>query len=157
MESWSSTCWIAIREAAAGDPAGRERFARRYAPVARAYLEARWKNTTRSHDVDDALQEVFMECFREGGALEKVDPARAGGFRAFLYGITRNIAARIEQRRARKREVPVDTAFADEHPGDEPGDLATVFDRAWAASIMGQAWDHQERQAKEKGDAAIRR
>ncbi len=157
MESWSSTCWVAIQGAAAGDPAERERFARRYAPVARSYLEARWRSAGRTHDIDDAVQEVFLECFREGGALAKADPTRPGGFRGFLYGITRNVAARIEERRVRKREVAVDSSFADRHEGDEPGDLAAVFDKPWAISIMGQAWDLQERQAEGKDERARRR
>ncbi len=144
MESWSSTCWIAIRGAAEGIPEERDRFVRRYAAVVRAYLEARWKRNDRAHDIDDAIQEVFMECFREGGALGKADPGRPGGFRAFLFGVTRNVASRVEQRKARKREVAIDTAFGDAHADADSGDLAVVFDRAWAQSIMRQAWDLQE-------------
>jgi hypothetical protein len=36
------TCWRMIRDASGGDPAARERFARAYLPVVKAYLVARW-------------------------------------------------------------------------------------------------------------------
>lgn len=156
-EHLSSTCWIAIRGAAAGDPDERDRFARRYAPVVTSYLEARWRRDRRMQDVDDALQEVFIELFREGGALGKADPSLPGGFRAFLYGVTRNVASRVEQRRGRRKEVALETGFSSVVPGDDDGDLAKVFDQAWARSIMKQAWELLERQAEARGESGVRR
>ncbi|MBK8268830.1 MAG: hypothetical protein IPK83_11220 [Planctomycetes bacterium] len=35
-------------------------------------------------DLDDAVQDVFLECFRPDGALDRLDVHRPGGFRAFL-------------------------------------------------------------------------
>ena len=92
MTSPDLTCWTLIRDAAAGDPAAREWFARVYLPVVTAYLAARWRSTR--HGVDDASQDVFVECFRAGGVLEKADPLR--GFRAVLLGAVRNVARRHE-------------------------------------------------------------
>ena len=38
MPAPDATCWTLIRDAAAGDPAARDRFARAYLPAVRAYL-----------------------------------------------------------------------------------------------------------------------
>lgn len=65
MRSSESTCWTMIRDAAAGDPAGREEFAQRYLGVIRAYLAARWRGAALREDIDDATQAVFVECFRQ--------------------------------------------------------------------------------------------
>ena len=68
MDQPSATRWTLIRRAAQGGPEEREAFARRYAPVIRAYLGARWKASPLVGEIDDAGQQVFLECFREGGA-----------------------------------------------------------------------------------------
>jgi RNA polymerase sigma-70 factor (ECF subfamily) len=76
----SDTCWTVIREAAAGDASARERFALRYEGAVRAYLGARWGGPPLAQDVDDAVQDVFVECFKDDGAAgaarhaEAVDP-----------------------------------------------------------------------------------
>src|SRR5262245_61258276 len=106
MPGPESTCWTEIHAAAVGGAADREPFALRYGPVVRAYLAARWRGSPCLADLDDAVQEVFVECFRRGGALERVEPDRAGGFRPFLFGVVRNVALRLEARRARRREGP---------------------------------------------------
>jgi RNA polymerase sigma-70 factor (ECF subfamily) len=92
MPTSESTCWTVIRAAAAGSPADREELARRYLGVVRAYLSARWRGSALRDDLDDATQEVFVECFRAGGALEAAGAGRVPNFRAFLYGVVRNVA-----------------------------------------------------------------
>ena len=119
-----------IRGAAAGEVAERERFARRYIPVVRAYLVARWRASQLLQEIDDAVQEVFFECFR--GALDRADPSY--GFRGLLYGIARNVARRHEERFGNRRERSLPDALA----ADEDS-LARTFDRVWAASILEQA------------------
>src|SRR5215510_9260970 len=79
-----TTCWSLIEGAAAGNADDRARFAHRYAPVVRAYLCARWRGSPHLQDVEDAVQEVFIACFREGGVLARADPTRGGGFRPYL-------------------------------------------------------------------------
>lgn len=130
MTSPELTCWTLIRDAAAGDTAARERFARVYRPVVKAYLAARWRSI--SQNVDDAAQDVFVECFRAGGLLEKADAGRPGGFRAFLLGAVRNVARRSESRRRPTEELPADLAANDTGP-------AEAFDRAWAKSLLREA------------------
>jgi RNA polymerase sigma factor (sigma-70 family) len=142
------TCWTLIRDAAAGDPAARDRFARVYLSVVRAYLAARWR--TRRHSVEDAAQDVFVECFRSGGLLEKADAERPGGFQAFLLGAVRNVARRHEARTRPADQLPP------ELPADETGP-AEVFDRAWAKTLLREAGRVQEEAARRSGPAAVRR
>jgi RNA polymerase sigma-70 factor (ECF subfamily) len=147
MEPAEVTCWTLIRAAAGGDPAARERFARVYLPVVRAYIAARWR--AARHDVEDAAQDVFVECFRAGGLLEKVDAERAGGFRAFLLGAVRNVARRHEVRR-----IPAVAENQPERAADDTGP-ARAFDRAWARALLREAARAQE--AAASGPGAVRR
>ncbi len=142
MSESSNTRWTVILGAAAGRPVDRAEFTRRYAPVIRAYLGARWNRTALAQEIDDAVQDVFVDCFAENGALVRVDPDRAGGFRAFLFGVVRNVAKRVESRR---REVQPPSGF-DAASSAEP--LSGVFDRAWAQSIMRQAGELQAERAR---------
>ena len=101
MSTSESTCWTVIHAAAAGSLSDREEFARRYLDTVRAYLSARWRGSPLLDDLDDAAQEVFVECFRQGGAVEAAGAGRVPAFRAFLYGVVRNVARRFESRPAR--------------------------------------------------------
>lgn len=147
-----STCWTVIREAAAGDPDQRAAFARRYAPVMRAYLAARWQGTPHRSDIQDAAQQVFVECFKQGGVLDRVDGERPGGFRPFLLSVVRNVALRIEGHIVRRREEPL----PDELDGEEAR-LSQVFDRAWAQSVVQEAVALQARKARAEGGEKLRR
>lgn len=149
MSDPDETRWNVIRGAAAGHPADREEFARRYESIIRVYFAARWRQSPMKREIDDATQEVFLVCFREGGALVRADPRRSGGFRAFLYGIVRNVARRIE----RQSQTPVSVEF-DEIP--TPGDPFELdFDRAWARSLVNIALELQSSRAQD--DSALRR
>jgi RNA polymerase sigma factor (sigma-70 family) len=153
MSISETTCWTVVRGAAEGNAKERDAFAQHYVPVVRAYLGARWRGTPLLQELDDALQEVFVDCFKEGGALARVDPGRP--FRAFFYGVVRIVALRHEDRRRRRaREEQPPSTF--EVETDEPA-LSEVFDRSWAQSVMEQAAARQAEHADERGDAARRR
>jgi DNA-directed RNA polymerase specialized sigma24 family protein len=157
VDSSCATCWTLVHGAAAGDGPARSAFGVRYAPVMGAYLAARWRGTPLSGDVDDAVQEVFLECLREGGVLARAQDNRPGGFRAFLFGVVRNVAQRFEQRRAK---LGAQTAGQVVDLGAVPGRedaLSRVFDRALARSIMREAAERQSAHAAARGDDAIRR
>ena len=154
MSEHTETCWTMIEGAARGEDLAREHFARQYGPVIDAYLKARWRGVARTPDGDDALQEVFLECFKSGGALERVERRRAGGFRAFLYGVTRNVTRRIEERTGRRREETLATGL---DPADDEKDLARVFERAWALQTVREAARRQRAKAKRDGPEAERR
>jgi len=153
MSISQTTCWTVVRGAAEGVVSDRETFARHYVPIVRAYLLARWRGSPLLQETDDALQEVFVDCFKEGGALARVEPGSS--FRAFFYGVVRMVALRHEDRRRRRaREEQPASSF--EIKADEPA-LSAVFDRTWAQSVMGQAADRQAEQAVERGSEAQRR
>jgi RNA polymerase sigma-70 factor (ECF subfamily) len=152
MSAEVSTCWTVIRAAAAGSPADREEMARRYFGVVRAYLAERWRGSALRDEIDDATQEVFVECFRTGGALEAAGAGRVPRFRAFLYGVVRNVARRFESRPVRAAVV----AALPEVASDEVSQ-ARLFERSWARSLMAEAAGLQRRQAQERGPEAVRR
>jgi RNA polymerase sigma-70 factor (ECF subfamily) len=146
-----------IRDAADGDREARGLFAERYEGVVRAYLKARWNGTSRLQDVDDAVQDVFTECFRSGGVLDRLDPSRPGGFRAFFYGVIRIVALRVEAAPARRKEhVALSDLDLQEIAADETR-VSVAFDRAWARALLREAAERQTIQAQELGEAAVRR
>jgi RNA polymerase sigma-70 factor (ECF subfamily) len=151
MPTPDSTCWTVIRAAAAGSAADREELARRYLGVVRAYLAARWRGSALLGELGDAVQEVFVECFRRGGALEAAGAGRVPSFRAFLYGVSRNVARRFETRPAHRADPLPDEIGADEQS------QSRLFDRAWAQAIMVEAARLQEEQAAQRGPEAVRR
>jgi RNA polymerase sigma-70 factor (ECF subfamily) len=157
MSPPTSTCWTVIEAAAAGFREERELFARRYDPIVRAYLAARWRGSPRLEDLDDAVQDVFVECFKQGGLLEKAERGHAGGFRAFLYGAARHVALRCEERRAieAKRRGGTDVDL-DLVPAAS-AELAAAFDRAWARALLREARERHALAAAQSGDAASRR
>lgn len=157
MSQPESTVWAVISGAAKGQPHDREEFAHRYSPTIRTYLAARWRSSTHKDAIDDAVQEVFVECFRPGGVLERADPQRAGGFRAFLYGVVRNVALRLETSRARDRVQPASGDITLDGIIDPEESLARVFDRAWAEEIMRQAGRRQADRARASGAEALER
>jgi RNA polymerase sigma-70 factor (ECF subfamily) len=150
MPTPESTCWTVIRAAAAGSPTDRDELARRYLGVVRAYLAARWRGSALRRDVDDAVQEVFDECFRQGGALEAAGAGRVPGFRAFLYGVVRNVARRFESRPVRAAGPLPDLATDEES-------LSRLFERTWARTLMAEAAQLQRQRANERGPEAVRR
>lgn len=156
MDEIASTCWTVVKGAAAGREEDREEFARHYVPVVRAYLGARWRDSPLRAEIDDATQEVFLACFRDGGALERVDADR-GGFRAYFYGVVRNVARRIETGRVRRRAKETSLAPEPDRIEAEQDGLSTVFDRAWARSIVREAAELQERRARARDERAQRR
>ena len=147
------TCWALIR-AAAGQRDECEEFGRRYTPIVRRVLTARWRGSALAAEVEDAVQEVLMACFREGGALERTDHLTSG-FRAYLFGITRNIALSFERARARR--------LARVRPGPTPdavsweSGLARVFDREYARALVRESMDTMAKRAGLQGAAAQRR
>jgi RNA polymerase sigma-70 factor (ECF subfamily) len=143
------TCWTLIRDAASGDAAARDRFARVYLSVVRAYLGSWWGGVIGPPDVDDAAQDVFVECFRAGGVLERADPNRAT-FRAFLLGAARNVARRHEARKPFAARLPANLPADDTSP-------AAAFDRAWARALLREAGRIQQVRAGRAGPAAARR
>jgi RNA polymerase sigma-70 factor (ECF subfamily) len=148
------TRWSVVARAAAGDRDARAQFAHDYLPAVRSFLDARWQKSVLASSVDDAVQEVFLECVRDGGVLLRADPAR-GDFRGLLFGVACNVARRFEERaqKHRNRSLPTDSALAD-LPAREPS-LSVLFDREWAMIMVRLARDLMGERAA-KGSAAAR-
>lgn len=146
------TCWTLVLGAAAGEAEARELFAARYEPVIRAYLGARWRSHRWQLAIPDAVQEVFVEVYKDGGLLDKVEPGHPGGFRAFLFGAVRRVAHRIEEGRHQARENTLPTG----HDSGTDPHLSRVFDRAFAQAMMRQAAARQARTAEGDEDRTRR-
>jgi RNA polymerase sigma-70 factor (ECF subfamily) len=157
MSGGQTTCWTVIREAAGGDAGARQRFAERYERIVRSYLLARWRGSPLAQEVDDVIQEVFIEAFRDGGVLERADPKSPVGFRAFFYGVIRNVARRAESKHGRRRDRQPPTAFFGEAAEASEQRLSGVFDREWARAMMREAADRQREAAEAGGPDAQRR
>jgi RNA polymerase sigma factor (sigma-70 family) len=146
-----------IRGAAEGRTPDGEAFARRYEPIIRAYLGARWQHTSLEGEVDDAVQGVFVDCFRENGVLDRADSQIVGGFRGFLYGVVRNVARRAERSRGRRRERQAGSGIDIEEIEAREEPLSKVFDRVWARTLLREAAELMSTRAREAGDGAARR
>jgi RNA polymerase sigma-70 factor (ECF subfamily) len=85
-----------------GDEAAFTEIVQRYTPRLRVYLR---QMLTDSHAADDALQDVWLDCFRCVGGLHD-----AGAFAAWLYRIARDRAYRILRRRGLVTMTTVDDA-----------------------------------------------
>jgi RNA polymerase sigma factor (sigma-70 family) len=131
------TCWTVIARAARGEALARSVFTRSYLRLIRAYLVERWRRGPLADQIDDAVQDVFLECFRTGNALGRAGPEH-GSFRSFLLAVVRNVARRAEEKHARHgREEPTGSAVG-ELPSQESR-LSAVFDRHWAETLMRDA------------------
>ena len=151
------TCWTLIEGAALGDGAARTEFATRYLPVVRDYLRARWKNRLSEDALEDTVQEVFVECLKGNGVLERAGAGQRTSFRAYLLGAVRNIAKRAEVDLARRIDLPGSVTFDGEGQELEEATLTRVFDRAWAASILREAAARQAENARANGPESVRR
>jgi DNA-directed RNA polymerase specialized sigma24 family protein len=150
------TTWNLMHAAAAGDVKARSLFAERYEPAVRDCLIARWRDSRRA-DVDDAVQEVFLECLRDGGVLDRVRANEVERFRGFLRGVVEKVALRIEELRARDAGIGGGSTLARADPGASGAGLSVMLDRAWARGILKDAAERQTADAKSSGAAAERR
>lgn len=83
-------------------------------------------------------------------ALDAVAAGRVSGFRAFLYGVVRNVVRRFESRSPRAAGPLPETAANEES-------LSRLFERSWARGVMSEAARLQRQKAAERGPEAVRR
>lgn len=151
------TCWTMIRSAAKGEPGARGDFCSRYLPVVRNYLAERWRGSGLASEVEDAIQEVFLECLRPDGALDRFDERRASSFSAYLRAVVENVSRRVEERNALARgrssanEGLLDAAECREER------LTLVFQRDLSISLVRQARDRHRELSGTAGPEAERR
>lgn len=147
--------WSLIARAAAGERPARSVFSRGYLPVVRAFLEARWRGTRLASEVDDAVQEVFVECLRENGVLAGADAGR-GDLRGLLFGVSRKVAARFEERARKHPRVGEAPVLALEELQAREASLSVLFDREWARSVLRLAGERMRADAREDPGARMR-
>jgi len=135
-EDAGETCWSLVARAAAGDPPACSRFGRAYLPLIRGFLSHRWRGTKLVEEIDDATQDVFVECFRPDGPLTQADAAK-GDFRGYLFGVVRNVALRAEAQARRRPPQGEEHSLVDAADGDPS--VSRVFDREWARTLMREA------------------
>lgn len=140
-----------LRAASDGDASARSLFARSYLTPIRNYLGHRWRDAPLRDAIDDAVQDVFVECFKPNGALVGADQ-QAGEFRALLYAIVRNVARRHEERAVHPGSTA--SVHLDDLP-DRSEALSRYFDRTWAEAIVRDAVLRHARAARQ-GDAETR-
>ena len=147
----TTTCWDLIQCAASGDEIARASFSETYLPAVRAYLVARWRRRLNASELEDAVQDVFLACLEPGGVLERARAGEGQGFRAFLFGVVRNVAAGIERSRLAAKDAAGAESFrADELAADEAS-LSRLFDQAWARNVLQRARDLHAQEAAEAG------
>ena len=157
VRSTNTTSWELIDGAAKGGEQHIEEFARRYGGLVRECLAARLRGSPLLADLDDAVQEVFVECFRAGGALERADPRRPAGFRPFLGGVIRNVARRMEDAHSSRRETQMDSELRATVPADREDSISRILDKGWARMILGGAGERHRQRAAASGGEAPRR
>ena len=145
-----STRFMTLR-AAGGDPSAHAAFAKRFLPEARRLLAARWTGGPFEQEVDDAVQEVFVEVLRPRGALRRVDRDHEGSIRSYFATVVRHVALRIEKGRvSRYREQRVGEFGSGLYPDlrEEP---VRSLERAWAEHLLAEAWRELARGAGDRG------
>lgn len=151
------TSWTLIRSAADGDSEARDRFAELYLPVVQAYLRARWRGRLRDTEIDDAVQEVFISCFREGGVLDRVGKSGEQSFRSYLFGAARNVALGLERSRLARVDRNVGETFDEETHAVDEASLEALFDAQWLKNVVLRARKLQADRSRSLGEAAQRR
>lgn len=144
------TSWTLIDAAAMGNEAQRAEFVRLYQPVAASYFQSRWGASPLRSDIDDAIQDSFLECFRQEGVLDRVARERPEGFRKFFHGVLRNVALRRETRKQAELVPLLD------QPDPQTG-CSQAFDRAWARLILAEATRLHAEAAAREGPREMRR
>jgi DNA-directed RNA polymerase specialized sigma24 family protein len=156
MTDADTTSWQLVEGAAAGSGSARAEFAHRYGAMIRRQLERRWRQEPLRQQIEDALQEVFVECLKPHGALVRAEQARGIGFRRFLGAVVSNVAARVETRLARQHRRHPGSPSPESAPASQTS-MAQHVDRAWALGVMREAVEEQERRATAIGAKALLR
>ncbi len=153
---YESTCWPLLAGAAAGEGSARTQFVARYENLVRAFLSSYLGGGSFHDEIDDLIQEVFVECFRGGGVLHRTVHTPPKNFRAYLRGVSLNLARKwIEKRRKAKEHISEGEVLELQHTTEQTA--SKVFDQLWAEGVVTDAADLMESRALKKSFAARRR
>lgn len=112
-----------------------------YADAVARYLGLKFPDLRRRGQIDDLVQEVLLALLRQGEVLQRADPAHGGRFRYFLMRVAYNAARNAHRRLARADwSLLADEAVSESLAETGTFDGEADMDRAWAASVLQQAW-----------------
>lgn len=149
------TSWTLIRGAAGGKDAAREEFIARYETFVRRVLGRHWSGRAIAVEMEDTIQNIWVECFKKNGVIERADPNRS--FRAFLCGVIQREEMKVRQKWARDAVRRDKATFDPEQVLADQTAITRLIDREWALQVMGEAWQAYEQWAEDKGCAALHR
>lgn len=102
-----------------------------YAEAVAAYLRHKLADRLPASDLDDVAQDVLIHLLEKPDLLTQAKPGDGSRFRHYLMAVAWN-EARNAVRRRRPSGVPL--------PEDPSGTAPAESDRAWARSVLDQAW-----------------
>ncbi len=114
------------------------------------YLRQRFPEEVRTGDLDDVIQEVFVHVLDHPSVLSTAKPGIGSRFRYVLMTVAFNAArnALRTRRRRRSKDARVivgpdgdDIALSDGVIDDATEHADVAMDRAWAQSVLEQAWN----------------
>ena len=120
-----------IRGAAKGRAGDREEFVRRYLPVVRSYLRARWRGSALAGELEDVVQEVFVRLWRTSG---RYDPKRAALVTWVMLLARRHMVDRLRRSRARVRAAVLEEGWSPPAEGAAPD--ANLVDSERFAAVL---------------------
>lgn len=132
------TSWQLVGLAGANGDDARREFALRYECFARRVLAKRWRGTSFAMFFDDAVQEVFVECFKSHGVIEKADPTRNSSFRSLLFQVIIHVASRFEHSGRNHRTL---------HIGQDLTEFLQVDDQSGYESVTREEVNELVREA----------
>lgn len=125
--AFPTTRWSLLAHAHSGPSA----LIELYADAVAAYLGHRLADRLPASDRDDVIQDVLIHLLERPELLAQAKPGEGSRFRHYLMTLAWN-----EARNAMRRRKPSGVAL----PDDTPGALPIDSDRAWARSVLDQAW-----------------
>jgi RNA polymerase sigma factor (sigma-70 family) len=160
---FAATRWTVVCAARAQDP---EVVDKALAELCSAYWYPLYAFVRRSghtrEEAEDLTQEFFARLLAKD-FLADVEPEK-GRFRSFLLtAMKRFLANEWHRETAKKRgggeiPIPIDIAWAEDHYGAEPADLATpelLYERRWALTLLDKVLAGLEHEYVAKGLDAI--
>ena len=102
-----------------------------YADAIAAYLRHKLAQRLPASDLDDVVQDVLIHLLEHPDLLNQAKPGDGSRFRHYLMTLAWN-----EARNAARRRRPTGVPLPDEPTGATP----IESDRAWARSVIDQAW-----------------
>jgi RNA polymerase sigma factor (sigma-70 family) len=116
-----------------------------YADATARYVRSRLRDVP-AELLDDIIQDVLVHLLEHPDILARAQPGPGSRFRHYLMHVAWNEARNALRRRRRETGL----ALEDEEASHEAAP-ATGMDRAWAASVLTQAWN-ELRARRDSGD-----